>query len=142
MMTLSPYLVFNGNCEEAFVFYEQVFGGKILFMGRYKDVPVESRQFFPGAADEQIMHATLQINPATVIMGNDNVAAYQGAAASNFFLYVSITDEATAYRIFNQLSAGGKMVMPMAPTFWVKHYGIVTDRFGISWKISVEADAK
>ncbi|MES2278178.1 MAG: VOC family protein [Bacteroidota bacterium] len=145
MITLSPYLIFKDNCEEAFNFYKKVFGGEILFMGRYKDVPPVTRQLFPGATDEQIMHATLQINADTVIMGNDSVETYEkskGAFINNFFLYISTADQADAYRIFDELSVGGKITMPMAQTFWSNHYGIVMDKFGINWKITFNTDQK
>jgi PhnB protein len=145
MTTLTPYLIFKDNCEEAFNFYQAVFGGEILFMGRYKDVPQEARQFFPGSTDEQIMHASLRINLGTVLMANDSVAAYEkanGAFINNFFLYVDTETEADAYRIFDELSADGKITMPIAPTFWSSHYGIVTDKFGINWKITFDPEQK
>jgi PhnB protein len=142
MLSLHPYLVFNGTCEEAFYFYEKIFGGKVLYMGRYKDVPLATRSFFPGCTDEQIMHATLQIDAATVLMGNDSVATHEkptGASGHTFFLYLRAETEADAYRIFDELSAGGEIIIRIAQTFWTTHYGIVTDKFGISWKITFEA---
>lgn len=105
-------------------------------------MPPAIRPFFPGATDEQIMHATLQINAETVLMGNDSSETYErskSAFTNNFFLYISTETEADAYRIFDELSVDGKIIMPMAPTFWTTHYGIVTDKFGVSWKITFEA---
>ncbi|MEO6523970.1 MAG: VOC family protein [Mucilaginibacter sp.] len=145
MIKLSPYLIFKDNCEAAFHFYQTVFGGEILFMGRYKDVPEETRQWFPGSTDEQIMHATLQINAETVLMGNDSVEAYEkskGTFTNNFFLYINTESQADAYRIFDELSAGGKITMPISQTFWSTHYGIVVDKFGINWKITFDPDQK
>ncbi len=145
MITLNPYLVFKGNCEEAFLFYKTVFGGEILFMGRYKDVPPANRPLFPGAADEQIMHATLQINAETILMGNDGVEAYKnstGPDATAFFLYISTGNQADAYRIFDELSAGGEIIMPISGTFWSHHFGIVVDKFDIHWKITFDPDKK
>jgi PhnB protein len=141
MLTIDPYLVFKDNCEAAFHFYQEVFGGEILYLGRYKEMPTASRAFFPGSTDEQIMHGTLKINTQMVLMGNDNVDIYEktnGAFINNFFLYVNTENEADAYRIFNELSTDGKIVMPIAQTFWSSHYGIVTDQFGISWKITFD----
>lgn len=141
MITLNPYLVFKDNCEEAFNFYKTVFGGEILYMGRYKDVPPETRQFFPLSPDDKIMHATLQINAETVLMGNDSAETYERAKSAfinNFFLYISTGDEAEAYRIFNELSTEGTITMPIARTFWSTHYGMVTDKFGIQWKITFD----
>jgi PhnB protein len=62
MISLNPYLVYQGNCAEAFTFYKSVFGGESLYIGRYKDAPEEARKFFPNAHDESVMHATLQID--------------------------------------------------------------------------------
>jgi PhnB protein len=143
MRTLSPYLVFKGNCEEAFNFYKIVFDGQILFMGRYTDVPEGSRQFFPDSAGGKIMHATLQIDTKTILMGCDGLGSYEkseDASAPDFYLYISTGNQEDAYRIFNELSAGGIVTMPIAQTFWSNHYGMVIDKFGIHWKITFDPD--
>ena len=145
MLTLNPYLNFKDNCEEAFHFYKAVFGGEILFMGRYKDVPEAARQWHPGSTDEQIMHATLRINADTVLMGSDSVATYEksnGTFTNNFFLYISTENLDEAYRIFDELSVGGTITLSMTQTFWSAHYGIVIDKFGIKWKITADTDQK
>src|ERR1700744_3513822 len=134
MLIVNPYLVFKDNCEQAFNFYTIVFGGKILFMGRYKDVPEENRHFFPLSPDEKIMHTTLQINSETTLMGCDSAEAYQqsnSASPHGFYLYISTDDKDEAYRLFNELAAGGQIIMPIPPTFWSTHYGMVADKFGI-----------
>ncbi|MFD1255926.1 VOC family protein [Mucilaginibacter terrae] len=145
MITLNPYLIFKDNCEEAFNFYKTVFGGSILFMGRYKDVPQENKQLFPLSHNEKIMHTTLQINAQTVLMGCDSAETYErarGAFINNFYLYISTGDKADAYRIFNELSIGGNITMPISQTFWSTHYGMVIDKFGIYWKITFNPDKK
>lgn len=144
MTTLNPYLVFKDNCEEAFHFYKVVFGGDILFMGRYKDVPQTDKKLFPLSADEKIMHASLQIAPNTVIMGCDSIETYEGLTSgiANFYLYISTISQAEAYRIYNELAVGGQAVMPIGPTFWSTHYGMLVDKFGISWKITFDPDKK
>ncbi|EHQ28774.1 VOC family protein [Mucilaginibacter paludis] len=141
MIKLNPYLVFKDNCEEAFLFYKKIFSGEILFMGRYKDAPQTTRQFFPGSTDDQVMHATLKINDETILMGNDSVETYEKSKdtfTNNFFLYISTENEADAYRIFDDLSIGGKITLPIAQTFWSTTFGIVTDKFGISWKVTFD----
>jgi len=141
MIKLNPYLVFKDTCEDAFNFYKVVFDGEILFMGRYKDVPQENRKLFPSSLDDKIMHATLQINPETVLMGCDSVEAYErskGAFENTFYLYISTESKEDAYRIFNELSAEGKVTMPITQTFWSTHYGMVIDKFGIHWKITFD----
>ena len=145
MTTLNLYLVFKDNCEEAFNFYKVVFGGVILFMGRYRDVPQGDKKLFPLSADEKIMHASLQIAPNTVIMGCDSIEAYQGLTpgiANNFYLYISTVSQDEAYRIYNELSAGGEATMPIGETFWSTHYGMLADRYGIRWKITFDPDKK
>jgi PhnB protein len=145
MMVLNPYLVFNGSCEEAFTFYKEVFGGKILFMGRYKDVPQEGRRYYPNSMDEKIMHATLEINSQITLMGCDNAAISEQSKAifaKSFYLYVRSENQGDAYRIFEELSAGGKITMPITQTFWSSHYGMVIDKFGIHWKITFDPTEK
>ena len=137
MLTLNPYLVFKDNCEDAFNFYKVVFNGIILFMGRYKDVPQEHRQLFAASTDEMIMHATLQINTNTTIMGCDSIESYD-SSKDNFYLYISTETQDEAYRIFNELAMDGKIIMPISQTFWSTHYGMVIDKFGISWKITFD----
>ena len=142
MITLNPYLVFKDNCEDAFNFYKVVFDGVILFMGRYKDVPQADRHLFPNSADEKIMHASLQINKDTVLMGCDSIETYEQSKANNFYLYISTGNQEEAYRIFNELSAEGKIIMPISQTFWSTHYGMVNDKFGIHWKITFDPNKK
>ena len=141
MITLNPYLSFKDDCEEAFNFYKAVFDGEILFMGRYKDVPQEHRQLFPGIADEKIMHATLQINANTTLMGCDSIETNE-QSKDNFYLYISTGDQDEAYRIFHELSAGGEIILPISQTFWSTHYGMVADKFGIHWKITFDPNKK
>jgi PhnB protein len=139
MISLNPYLVYQGNCEEALTFYKTVFGAESLYIGRYKDAPEEARKFFPKALDENVMHATLQINERTNIMGSDSADLSDRSAvpiARDFYLYVNTDDPREASRIFNELSVGGKIIMPIVQTFWSPCYGILADKFGIHWKIT------
>jgi len=137
MIALSPYLVYKGNCEEAFNFYKLIFSGEILYLGRYKDVPQEARKFFPNAQDEHIMHGSLKINDRTVIMGNDSPETPgQTGDVRDFYLYIDTETQKEAIRIFNELSAGGTVLIPIAHTFWSGCYGVLTDKFGIRWKIT------
>ena len=142
MITLIPYLVFNGNCEDAFNFYRSVFGGEILFMGRYKDVPPADQRLFPAAADEKIMHASLQLNPETILMGCDSIETKEQppqVAPTPFYLYIRTGSHEEAFRIFDELSAGGESTMPITQTFWTTNYGMLVDKFGIHWKIAFDA---
>jgi len=139
MISFSPYLVYNGDCEEAFNFYKTVFGCESLYIGRYKDVPDEARKFFPNANAEHVMHATLQLNERTAIMGNDNPDIDERSLSSvprDFYIYLDIDLPEKATRVFNELSDNGQIIVPIAHTFWCNCYGAVTDKFGINWKVT------
>lgn len=138
MATVNPYIYFNGNCEEAFNFYKTVFQREIAYIGRYKDIPQTDRQIFR-EADEKIMHVSLPISNETVLMGADNTESYnEQLTYSNFSLIIHADGKEEADRLFNGLSEGGQIKMPMNQTFWGSYYGICTDKFGIMWKVTVE----
>lgn len=139
MVTVNPYLYFNGNCEEAFNFYKAVFQRDFTYLGRYKDVPQTDRQVFQ-ETDEKIMHVSLPISSETVLMGSDNNKAYEELLTYNNFSLIIHTDEKIeADRLFHELSQGGQIKMPMNLTFWGSYYGICIDKFGIMWKVTMEA---
>jgi PhnB protein len=144
MTTLNPYLVFKGNCEEAFTFYRSVFGGEFQYIGRYSDVPQPNRQIFPLEADEKIMHISLPISKETILLGCDSEEAYGQpiVAGNNFSLSVSADSKMEADKLFNGLSHGGIIKMPMNQTFWGSYFGMLTDRFGINWMVSLETNKK
>jgi len=139
MISINPYLVYNGNCEEAFNFYKNIFGNSDLHITYYKETPEESKKFFPNAPNENVVHATLKINENTVIMGNDNAnpsGQLTKPISNDFYIYVNSDNPKEAIRIFNELSVGGKIILPIASTFWTPLYGILIDRFGIHWKLT------
>ena len=140
MVTVNPYIYFNGNCEEAFNFYKTVFQKDITYIGRYKDVPKTDRQIFR-ETDEKIMHVSLPISEETILMGSDNIEAHNELIKySNFSLIVHTDKKEEADRLFYELSEGGQIKMPMNLTFWGSYYGICFDKFGIMWKVTVEAE--
>lgn len=139
MTTVNTYLYFNGNCEEAFNFYKAVFNSEFKYIGRYKDVPQTDREIF-SEQDNQIMHVSLPISSETTLMGSDNTELFkQAVSTNNFSLAISTDKKEEADRLFQNLSVDGKVKLPMNETFWGSYYGIVTDKFGINWKISFEA---
>ncbi|MBN8788398.1 MAG: VOC family protein [Terrimonas sp.] len=139
MATVNPYIYFNGNCEEAFNFYKAVFQKDFTYLGRYKDVPQTDRHVFR-ETDEKIMHVSLPISRETVLMGSDNNEAYNELLTySNFSLIVHAGEKEEADRLFNELSRGGQIKMPLNQTFWGSYYGICIDKFGIMWKVTIEA---
>lgn len=139
MITVNPYLYFNGNCEEAFNFYKSVFNSEFKYIGRYGDVPQTERGIFPDH-DNKIMHVSLPIGKGTILMGSDNAELFnQAVSLSNFSLAINTDKKEEADRLFQRLSEGGDITLPMNETFWGSYYGIVRDKFGINWKISFES---
>jgi PhnB protein len=140
MITVNPYLVFKGNCEEAFTFYKSVFGVEFQFLGRYKDVPGSDRQTFATEEDDKIMHVSLPLSSETTLMGCDSTEAFGQSImpGNNFSLFLNTESCEEADRLFNELSAGGLIKMPMNQTFWGAYFGMLTDRFSIDWMIAYE----
>jgi len=136
-MQLVPYLGFLGQCEEAFKFYEKCLGGKVEAMFTYAEMPAGGE----ASAENQklIMHARLVVGDA-VLMGSDSPPEYfQKAQGINVSIHVE--DPAEAERIFQALSEGGTVGMPIAETFWALRFGMLTDRFGTPWMINCEKTA-
>jgi PhnB protein len=131
-MQLSPYVSFNGQCEEAFKFYEQHLGGKIESMFTYGGSPMEKQA--PPEWSKKIMHARMTIG-AQALMGSDPPPGrYQ--EPKGFSLSLDLKDSAEAERLFQKLAEKGQVEMPMQKTFWAERFGMLVDRFGISWLIN------
>lgn len=138
--TVNPALVFNGNCEEAFHFYRSVFGGNFSYIGKYSEMPSDGGQPIPEHLANRIMHVALPISKETVLIGNDAMDEFSPGPATvygnNFTVSINAATKNEADRLFNELSSGGNPVMPMSNTFWGSYFGVLVDRFGISWMIS------
>lgn len=137
--SISPYLIFAGNCEDAFNFYRPVFGGDFTYVGRFNEMPpMEGQPPIPESEGNKIMHISLPISKETVLMGSDSSEAFGHATTigNNFSISVNAKSESEADRLFNGLSAGGTVTMPMAKTFWGSYFGMLTDKFGIQWQVS------
>ncbi len=136
-MQLNAYLLFNGNCEEAFRFYEKTLGGKIEAMNLYAGTPAEKH--VPPELRNKILHARLVVGKA-VLMGSD-APPDQFDEPKGFSVALEIEDPAEAERLFTALEQGGKVKMPLAQTFWAAKFGMLVDRFGIPWIINCTAAA-
>ena len=139
MTTVNIYLNFNGNCEEAFNFYRSVFGGEFPFLGRYKDMPPgEDGKKCAPEVENRIMHVSLPISKETMLMGSDTGGEWAAnfSQGNNFSISITTDSKAEADRLFNSLSAGGKVIMPMNKTFWGDYFGVFTDKFSINWMVS------
>ncbi len=140
MLTINPYLYFNGNCEKAFTFYESVFLKKISHISKFKDVPKPARDMFQ-EPDEKIMHVTLPLSKETMLNGSDNSLAYQEMVKyKTFTLIIHADTKEEVDRLFGMLSQNGQIIVPVDLTFWGAYYGQCIDKFGISWKITLAAE--
>jgi PhnB protein len=136
MTQILPSLTFNGQAEQAFDFYRSVFGGEFTSKMRWADNP-QCEQF--SDADKQlIMHVSLPVGGGA-IMGNDTLAAFGGIKEGNNFAVTLIPDTRDeADRLFNGLSAGGEVKMPMQDMFWGAYFGAFADKFGVQWMINCD----
>jgi len=142
MTTVNTYLTFNGNCEEAFNFYKSVFGGEFDYIGKFKDMPpMGDKPVAPEEADK-IMHVSLPIGEGTYLMGSDSSDAYGHATVigNNFSISIKTDSQTEADRLYNGLSAGGKITMPMEKTFWGSYFGMFTDKYSINWMVSFDSN--
>ena len=130
-MTIEPYLFFDGRAQEAIDFYKSELGAKVVAVMRYKDNP--EPQHNPPGADDKVMHSLLRFGEAGVMISDGNCGgrpAFQG-----FALTLQASDEADAKRKFSALSQGGRVEMPLGETFFARSFGMVADKFGVSWMV-------
>ena len=144
MATVNVYLNFNGNCEEAFLFYQSVFGGEFPYMGRFKDMPQDDKNKLDPSMADKIMHVSLPISKETCLMGSDTGGEWAShfKAGNNFSISINAETKDEATRLFNGLSDGGKVTMPLADTFWGDYFGMWEDKFGVNWMVSFNENQK
>jgi PhnB protein len=142
MASVNVYLTFNGNCEEAFNFYKSVFGGEFPYIGRFSEMPADGGKPLPPEDANKIMHVSLPISKETMLMGSDTGGEWASGfkQGTNFSISVNADSKAEAEKLFNGLSAGGMVTMPLAQTFWSECFGMCTDKFGISWMMSYDGN--
>jgi PhnB protein len=136
MATTNTYLNFNGNCEEAFTFYKSVFGGEFTYIGKFGDMPPQEGYTLPETERNKVMHVSLPIG-SSILMGSDTGGAWtqEFIEGNNFSISITADSTAEADRLFNGLSADGKITMPMEHTFWGDYFGMFTDKFGVNWMV-------
>lgn len=132
---IEPYLFFGGRCEEALEFYRTAIGAVPGILMRYSDSPEPPPPgtLAPGF-EKKVMHTTFRIGNST-IMASDGCD--EGAGFNGFRLSLALSTEAEADRAFNALAQGGSIQMPLSKTFWSPRFGMLTDRFGIGWMVTV-----
>ena len=138
MAKTNIYLTFNGNAEEAFNFYKSVFGGEFPMIQRFKEGPEKDREMgkMKDEEGEKLIHVSLPISKETSLMASDSPESMGKVKfGNNFSIYVEAQSKEEAEKIFMGLSAGGKIKMPRADTFWGACYGMLEDKFGIGWMV-------
>lgn len=137
MTKVNVYLTFNGNCLEAFNFYKSVFGGEFGYVGRYKDMPADEVKTTSSEEGDKIMHISLPVSQETMLMGCDTGGEWAAhfSPGNNFSISITADSKESADHLFDGLSAGGTVTMPMNKTFWGEYFGMFADRFGINWMV-------
>ena len=132
---IQPYLFFGGTCEEAISFYKTALGAEVEMIMKYKESPEQppDGMLAPGYEDK-VMHASFRIG-ATTVMASDGCGGTP--SFEGFMLSLSVPSEAESDRAFNALAEGGEVRMPLGKTFWSPRFGMVIDRFGVGWMVSV-----
>ena len=135
-MKVQAYITFGGRCEEALEFYKKSIGAEVTGLMRWKESPDKSMKGPPGF-EEKIMNAAFRIGE-TELMADDGM----GEAPAQFkgmTLAIEVADDAEAKRVFTALGEGGNVQMPLAKTFWTSSFGMLIDKFGVSWMVNVAA---
>jgi len=139
MAQLNPYLHFNGNAEEAFTFYKSVFGGEFASFVRFKDFampehPIDEKE------DNKIMHVSLPISGTSILMGSD-VPQFMGMVNENenrSKISIAVDSKDEADKLYNGLSAGGNVEMPIGDSPWGSYFAMFRDKYGIEWMIDFD----
>ena len=133
-LSIQPYLFFGGRCEEALEFYRTAVGAEILMLSRFKDAP--EPQGLPDCFDDKIMHVSFRVGQTTLMASDGRCEGDK--QFDGFSLSIVAPDEAEADRVFAALSEGGLVSMPLEKTFWAPKFGMLQDRFGVTWMVSVQ----
>ena len=135
-MRVETYLFFDGRCEEAIEFYKKTLGAETTMLMRFKDSPEPQQPgMVPPGSENKIMHVSFRIGDSTVMASDGRCTGqtnFQG-----FSLSLTVANDAVAERKFAALAEGGQVQMPLTKTFWSPRFGMVADRFGVGWMISV-----
>lgn len=135
-MQIQPYLSFKGVCSEAIAFYRDALGAEELFRMHFRDAPPDpQRPPIPPEFADKVMHATLRVGQS-ILMMSDGGCMTQNGTFSGFSLSVAAEDVPSAEHWFNALAKDGKVMMPFQKTFWSPGFGMVADRFGVSWMVT------
>ena len=135
-MQVQPYLFFDGRCEEAVEFYRKAIGAEVTTLMRFKDSPEPHQPgMLPPGAENKVMHMSFRVGNTTILASDGRCQgqpSFQGISLS-----LTVQDDASAKRLFAALGDGGQVQMPLAKTFFSSIFGMVADRFGVSWMVYV-----
>ena len=134
MIGVNPYIAFKGNCQEAIDLYRSVLDAELIFSQKWGETPPATPEM-----KDYIMHASIKIGDSTIMMCDD--PRPEAVTVSNISLSIGLDDTAKAKLIFDNLSDGGKVKMPLDKTFWADAFGMLTDKFGIKWMINCNKPA-
>ncbi|AXY74895.1 VOC family protein [Paraflavitalea soli] len=142
MAKMNPYLNFDGKTEEAFNFYKSVFGGEFPAIHKIGEAP--GTENLPDDEKNRIMHISLPIDAHTTLMGSDTMPSmgHNLVVGNNVHISLHPVSREEADHLFNGLSAGGTVEMPIADMFWGAYYGSFTDKFGIKWMVNYDPQQK
>ena len=132
-MQVQPYLFFDGRCEEAVEFYRRALGAEVTMLMRFKESPDPAS--VPAGGEDKVMHMSFRIGESTVLASDGQCLG--GPTFQGFSLSLTVSDDAEAERIYAALANGGRVQMPLAKTFFSSRFGMVADRFGVSWMVYV-----
>jgi PhnB protein len=141
MAQINPYFSFKGNSEEAFTFYKSVFGGEFAMIQRFGEMPAQANGNEMSESDKaKIMHIALPVGNGNVLMATDAIGEHADKfeSGNNISLSIAADSKAEADNIFNGLSAGGTISMPLTDTFWGAYFGMCQDKFGINWMVNYD----
>lgn len=136
---LNPYLIFDGNAKEAIHFYEKALGGEIMGIMTYGDIPQDPDHPLPDGVQDRVMHALLKVGDSQ-LMFSDTYPGMDYTPGNSVEIAILPTDETRAREIFDALSEGGNVTMPLQKTDWSPLYGAIKDKYGIFFQLSVVPD--
>jgi PhnB protein len=137
-MTPTPYLFFSGNGREAMTRYQEILGGELELM-TFGDMPADEEPPPFEVDPDGMMHGALTFDDGGMIMGSDDPTG-DGSGVSGMAISIDLPDAAEVRRVFDALADGGEIGMPLGETFWSPLFGTCTDRFGVTWMVSVAAE--
>jgi PhnB protein len=136
-MTVQPYLNFEGRCDEALEFYTKAIGAEVIFLMRFKEMPGGPPGSITPGTEDKVMHASFRVGDTTLLASDGRCTGKGGFQGIQ--LAIQTPDVAKVERLFAALSDGGQVQMPLTKTFWSPMFGMVADRFGVTWMVMATA---